>query len=142
MKRIDDSTPVLTVLYHVYSPTEAGVNLAARWDDEHTDAVSGQPPTYMKITLLQQKALLRLLEFNSKYVPANFKPDRSTLETDFKASFIFPVGPLSFEALGKLNLDTGCAICGNKTAKKCGQCHSVGYCSPGNIPCSGYLYRN
>ncbi|KAK7685082.1 hypothetical protein QCA50_011919 [Cerrena zonata] len=128
IKRIDDSTPVLTVLYSTYTPE--AVSLAEAWDDEQADPATGQPPTYMKTTLIQQKALLRILKFNSRYVPANFHPDRSALESDFKVSYIFPVGPLSFEALGKLNLDTGCAICGSRTVKKCSQCYSVGYCGP------------
>ncbi|KAL6304711.1 hypothetical protein BKA93DRAFT_259447 [Sparassis latifolia] len=65
---------------------------------------------------------------NAKHLPADFSPMKGALEQDFKVSFLLPVGPLTFEDLGKLNADTGCFVCGKKTASLCAQCFSVSYC--------------
>lgn len=136
VKKINDKTPVLVVLYASFTKT----NLApgARWVDELIHAPTGPSGrsylTNTNATILEQKALLRILDTNASYVPTTYKPRRTKTEEDFKVSLVFPIGPLSFDALGKLNLDTGCAICGEKSVKKCASCQSVGYCGRGLSP--------
>lgn len=90
--------------------------------------------TNTKASIIEQKTLLRILDANSAYVPSTYRPERTPTEGDFKVSFVFPFGPLSFDALGKLNLDTGCAVCGEKSMKKCSSCLSIEYCGRGSSP--------
>ena len=122
---------MLVVVYSTF--TQDDPKPANVWDDEN-GKLSGRLGTYVKLTLIQQKAVLRILEVNSNYIPDSFRPNTTPLEAKFKTSVILPFGPLSFEALGKLNIDTGCMICGGKMAKKCAQCHSVGIAAPVNFP--------
>lgn len=80
---------------------------------------------------IEIKMLAKLLAINEKHLPTTFKPQRLGAEDGFKPSFLMPVGPLSFEDLGKLNVDYGCAVCGEKSSKRCAQCQSVSYCGAG-----------
>lgn len=85
----------------------------------------------------EQKLLSKLLAQNSKLVPAEYVESfkRSRLEQDhYKATFLLPLGPLSFEDIGKLNSDTGYVVCGEKTASRCSQCQSASYCGSSTLP--------
>ena len=124
VKRIDDNTPVLTILYYTIPDDDLSLDTFHEWDDEYTDPDTGDAPTHLKSTPLQQKVLLRVLELNSRFVPPNFNPVIAMSEANFKVSFLFPIYPLSSKALEELNLDTGDAVCENE-AEECGQYHPV-----------------
>ncbi|KZT64969.1 hypothetical protein DAEQUDRAFT_565796 [Daedalea quercina L-15889] len=128
VRELDKETPVLVLLYQ--SVTQANVAEGLAWlramQDRHADS-----PGYLvniKATPLEQKLLLRLLAINGKLLSHTYKPKREPAERNFKASFFLPLGPLSFEDIGRLNSDPGCVLCGQKTTSRCSQCQSVAYC--------------
>ena len=82
-------------------------------------------------TELEQKLLLLILEMNSKRLPPSLTVKRLNSEKDFKLSFLLPIGPLSYHDVGKLNLNTGCAVCGRDIVSRCSQCQSISYCGTG-----------
>lgn len=90
----------------------------------------------IKATPLEQKLLLRLLAINGKLLSQTYKPKKESTEQSFKASFLLPLGPLSYDDISKLNSDPGCVLCGKKTTSRCSQCQSVAYCGSGaRLPC-------
>ncbi|RPD60626.1 hypothetical protein L226DRAFT_506562 [Lentinus tigrinus ALCF2SS1-7] len=93
--------------------------------------------TEIKATVLEMKLLLKVLAMNARLLPPEYKPPKDPLEKHFKLSVLFPLAPLSFDVLGKLNSDVGCALCGKRQASRCSQCHSVSYCGAGtsSLPC-------
>ena len=127
VKRIDDNTTVLTILYYTIPDDDLSLDTFHEWDDEYTDPDTGDAPTHLKSTPLQQKVLLRVLELNSRFVPPNFNPVIAMSEANFKVSFLFPIYPLSSKALEELNLDTGDAVSENEAEEcsQCGQYHPV-----------------
>jgi hypothetical protein len=92
------------------------------------NAKSGLPN--VTATELEQKLLLMILDMNAKRLPPNLnnEVERMKSETEFKLSFLLPMGPLGYDDLSKLNINTGCAVCGDDTVSRCAQCQSVSYC--------------
>ncbi|KAG8992101.1 hypothetical protein FRB94_012009 [Tulasnella sp. JGI-2019a] len=84
---------------------------------------------HVTCTLAEQSLLLRILEMNSKRIPASYRPKRGPCEQDFTLSFILPVGPLDSMDLGRLNINNGCAVCGKPGGKRCSSCAAIYYCS-------------
>ena len=82
-------------------------------------------------TLLEQKLLLKTLEGNKKRLAPEYRPRLLQYEDDFEISFLLPIGPLSYHDVGKLNLNTGCAVCGRDIVSRCSQCQSISYCGTG-----------
>lgn len=129
---IKESTPLLIVLY--MSVTDANPLPGLRWIQ---DLSTRERFSIANISAndLEQKLMLKILDLNSKFLPVDFAPTRRPSEKEFKISFLLPMGPLNFDDLGKLNLDTGCVVCGKKIASRCSQCLSVSYCGVGESPC-------
>ncbi|KAG8996078.1 hypothetical protein FRB93_000929 [Tulasnella sp. JGI-2019a] len=88
-----------------------------------------QPLMGVTCTLTEQQLLLRILEMNSKRVPASYTSKRGPREQDFTLSFILPVGPLDSKDLGCLNINDGCVVCGKPGDKRCASCVAIYYCS-------------
>lgn len=125
---LDKDTPVIILLYQ--SVTRATVMEGLQWLRQMQDKQDS--PGYLaniKCTPLEQKLLLNILANNGKLLSSTYKPRKESSEQNFKVSFFLPLGPLSFEDVGKLNNDTGCVLCGRKTTSRCSQCQSVAYCS-------------
>lgn len=125
---------MIVVLYAGFTITNPMPGI--RWAQEKYDIPASQRKGGVladrKASITELKALLHILDANSAYIPSTYKPRKTPAEEDyFKVSVLFPIGPLSFNALEKLNLDTGCAICGEKSVKKCSSCQSVEYCGRG-----------
>lgn len=124
VQKLDSETPLIVVLYH--SVTKENILSGVQWLQAQMDKRG--PSVEIKATELEQKLILKLLALNSKYLSNDYKPDREPAEPAYKLSFFLPVGPLSLEDIGKLNADTGCALCGRRTSSRCSQCQSVSYC--------------
>ncbi|TFY69765.1 hypothetical protein EVJ58_g251 [Rhodofomes roseus] len=124
---LDKDTPVIVLLYQ--SVTRADVMEGLQWLNQMRDK-NGSPGylVNIKCTPLEQKLLLRLLAINAKLLTSTYVPKKESSEKNFKVSFLLPLGPLSFEDVGKLNNDPGCVLCGRKTTSRCSQCQSVAYC--------------
>ncbi|KAJ3542900.1 hypothetical protein NM688_g5923 [Phlebia brevispora] len=122
--KIDDKTPVLLVLYMIATQKDPR---PVRWVEEQQRRDGGIPS--ISATEVELKMLAELLAVNEKTLPSNVKLKKSAEEDGFKASFLLPLGPLTFEDIGKLNKDYGCAVCGAPAEKRCSQCQSVTYCS-------------
>jgi len=121
---LDKDTPVIILLYQ--SVTRATVMEGLQWLRQMQDKQDS--PGYLaniKCTPLEQKLLLNILANNGKLLSSTYKPRKESSEQNFKVSFFLPLGPLSFEDVGKLNNDTGCVLCGRKTTSRCSQCQSV-----------------
>lgn len=133
------NTPLIVLIYLPASKTK-NLTSGVRWVQKLMDG-STQATGLMSIfaTFMEQKLLVQLLDQNSKLLDPQFKATVRKQhmdvesEKDFAVSFIMPVATLSSEALGKLNADTGCAICGNNMSKRCSQCQSVQYCGAGQF---------
>lgn len=101
------------------------------WRDSSRQRNNTELPSILS-NRLERQLLLKLLAMNSNVLSDDFKPeDLAETEKAFRASFILPIGSLSFEARGKLNEDQGCVICGQPSKSRCTQCQSVYYCSKG-----------
>ncbi|KAI0634533.1 hypothetical protein C8Q77DRAFT_1073092 [Trametes polyzona] len=120
----------MVLLYHPF--TRVNAIEGALWCQEQ---VSKNPPKLgdvglnIKATELEQKVLLKLLSMNTRLLPQDYKPERQLFEENYRATVVLPVGPLGFEAMGRLNKDTGCDVCGKSAPRRCGQCQSASYCS-------------
>ena len=79
-------------------------------------------------TPLEQKLLLRFLAMNGKVLSPACTPEKDIIEQNFRTSFPLPLGPLSYQDIGKLNDDPGCVLCGQKPLVQCRQCISVLRC--------------
>ncbi|KAI0370797.1 hypothetical protein BV20DRAFT_994690 [Pilatotrama ljubarskyi] len=128
---LDKKTPAIVLLYRPFSRENAMEG--ARW--YHYQAYTNPRNTSnvgitIKATPLEQKVLLKLFSINAKLLPQDFVPEKQQHEEHYRASVLLPVGPLGFEAIGKLNNISGCAICGKRSGLRCGQCQSASYCSP------------
>lgn len=110
------------------------MDIRSDFDRKHVDAQHS-------IDGLEQKFLLKILKMNARLLPHNFTPQILESERDFQVSFLLPMGPLSFEDVGDLSLEAGCAICGKDTANRCSQCHSIRYCGNGMHTCS-FIFSN
>ncbi|EMD36741.1 hypothetical protein CERSUDRAFT_50971 [Gelatoporia subvermispora B] len=121
---VNSKTPAFVVLYQ--HATRENPMPALQW----LQARASRDQRIQKInaTVFEQKLLLKLLAINAKVMSSDLAPSKESDETGFKASFLLPLGPLDYEDLGKLNSDTGCVLCGSKTASRCSQCQSVSYC--------------
>ncbi|KAI0761367.1 hypothetical protein BD413DRAFT_607160 [Trametes elegans] len=128
--KLDEKTPAMVLLYRPYSRENAMEG--ARWFQSQVDAnpanLGGLSIT-IKATLLEQKLLLKLFSLNEKLLPNDFTPEKKASEQQYRATVLLPIGPLGFEAIGKLNNKVGCAICGKNGARRCSQCLTVSYCS-------------
>ncbi|KAI0696336.1 hypothetical protein BC835DRAFT_1414308 [Cytidiella melzeri] len=125
--KIDDKTPLLLLLYQ--SVTAANPTPGIRWIQEICSRQAKHVMPNINASVLEQKLMLTILDMNSKRLsPDTVFVDRMESEKDFKLSFLLPIGPLTFEDIGKLNLNTGCVVCGGDTASRCSQCQSVSYC--------------
>ena len=86
---------------------------------------------------LEVKLLMKILKLNAKMLPFDVEHKlggrKCPGEQDFKFSFLLPISPLTEDDVGRLNLDLGCAQCGEKSAKRCSLCRSVRYCSAGTF---------
>ncbi|KAH9931586.1 uncharacterized protein B0H18DRAFT_1116365 [Fomitopsis serialis] len=107
--RLNEDTPVVVLICKPIYPTPG-------------------PTGIINATPLGQTLLLKLLSINKKLLPPTYAPQRESTEQKFHVSFLLPFGPLGYEDIGKLNKDTGCVLCGRKTASRCRQCQSVSYC--------------
>ncbi|KAI8996668.1 hypothetical protein BD414DRAFT_434731 [Trametes punicea] len=128
---LDEKTPAIVLLYRPFSQQNAIEG--ARWCQlqvEKNPRNVGGVGANVTATLLEQKLLLKLLSMNARLLPPDFKFEKQQYEEHYRASVLLPVGPLGFEAIGKLNSNTGCATCGEHAGRRCGQCQSVSYCSP------------
>ena len=79
---------------------------------------------------LEMKLLLKLLSMNASLLSPEYTPAKGPHEEQFKTSILFPLDSLSFDALGTLNSDSGCAVCGKKQTSRCSQCDHVLDLSP------------
>ncbi|KAI0816920.1 hypothetical protein BC628DRAFT_1334034 [Trametes gibbosa] len=127
---VDERTPAILILY--YPVSRANAMEGARWvqyqvqyNPKSLDGVGMN----INASLLEQKVLLKLLGMNQKLLPSSFAFERKRFEEKYHLSVILPVGPLGFEAIGKLTSDTGCEVCGKRGARRCAQCQSAAYCS-------------
>lgn len=82
-------------------------------------------------TQLERKYLLKLFAINSKRLSTAYKPHRQKGEAEHRLTFILPLGPLNMRDLGRLNITSGCDLCGKKMKSRCTQCLSVSYCGKG-----------
>ncbi|KAH9848072.1 hypothetical protein C2E23DRAFT_740226 [Lenzites betulinus] len=127
---VDEHTPALVLLY--FPVSRANALEGARWVQyqvQNNPKNLGGVGMNINASPLEQKVLLKLLGMNEKLLPSDFVPVRRRFEEKYRASVILPVGPLSFEAIGKLTADSGCTICGKRGARRCSQCQSAAYCS-------------
>ncbi|KAI0649718.1 hypothetical protein C8Q79DRAFT_343079 [Trametes meyenii] len=128
---LDERTPAMVILYSHFSRENALEG--ARWVQ---DQVQKNPKNIggigmdIKATLLEQKLLLKLLSINTKLLPHGYTPKRGRYEEKYRATVVLPLGPLGPEAIGKLNNNTGCDVCGKHSGLRCGQCQSASYCGP------------
>lgn len=125
--KIDDRTPLLLLLYRSFDISNPfpGVNWAKEQMSKNDDMQETDAPE------LTQKLTLLILDSNAKRLPANLTVERLNFEKDFKLSFLLPLGPLTPHDIGKLNLNTGCLVCGRDISSRCSQCQSVSYCGSG-----------
>lgn len=121
---------MVVLLYH--PETRATGLRGARWA-QHMQQKYGPPQGGLNIhaTPLEQKLLLKLLSMNGKALSPSYTPEKDAIEQHFRASFLLPLGPLSYQDIGKLNNDPGCVLCGQKALVRCRQCMSVVYCGAG-----------
>ena len=130
MYEIQPKTPLILVLYMTSTLTDPEPGI--RWvESQYHRSGGGSNLLGIKATEAEQKLLLKILTMNAKYLPVGLKPKRQPFERDFQISFLLPLGPLSFEDLGRLNTAYGCEVCGEKSTKRCSQCQSASYCTPG-----------
>ena len=122
----------MVLLYRPFNRSNAieGARWAQRQAANNPQNVGGIGVN-IKATLLEQKLLLKLLKMNAKLLPSDFTVERQPDEERFKVSVLLPLGPLGPEAIGKLNNNTGCIVCGKRAGMRCGQCQSASYCSAG-----------
>ncbi|KAI0658124.1 hypothetical protein C8Q70DRAFT_1045837 [Cubamyces menziesii] len=127
---LDEKTPAMVLLYRPFNRSNAieGARWAQRQAANNPQNVGGIGVN-IKATLLEQKLLLKLLKMNAKLLPSDFTVERQPDEERFKVSVLLPLGPLGPEAIGKLNNNTGCIVCGKRAGMRCGQCQSASYCS-------------
>ncbi|KAI0354489.1 hypothetical protein OH77DRAFT_505313 [Trametes cingulata] len=138
---LDPKTPAVLLLYRAFSRSDAPEG--ARWYHHQAYAnprarapgrstPAGSVGITIKATPLEQKVLLKLLGANARLLPPDFRAEahRQAHEARFRASVLLPVGPLGFDAVGRLNNIAGCAICGKRGGMRCAQCQSAAYCSP------------
>ncbi|KAI0752544.1 hypothetical protein C8Q80DRAFT_1302173 [Daedaleopsis nitida] len=127
--QIDENTPALVALYRHFDRSTAAQS--SSWvreqADKHPSSVAG-PDGVLTIhaTALEQKILGKILKLNAALLPAGYEVGRLPTEKSFHLSVIVPIGPLEYDALAKLNSNTGCAVCGKKATNR--WCHSVSYC--------------
>ncbi|KAI0767665.1 hypothetical protein C8Q74DRAFT_1204403 [Fomes fomentarius] len=130
---LDESTPAIVLLYRIY--TRADGLEGIKWCQYQYNKVDQRPGDNdirtIMTTPLEFKLLQELLAMNAKLLPLEYKPRKDLYEEKFRVSVLLPVGPLTFEALGSLNNDTGCVICGKERTSRCSQCQCVSYCGAG-----------
>ena len=99
---------MVVLLYH--PETRATGLRGARWA-QHMQQKYGPPQGGLNIhaTPLEQKLLLKLLSMNGKALSPSYTPEKDAIEQHFRASFLLPLGPLSYQDIGKLNNDPGWA---------------------------------
>ena len=131
MFKLDNHTPLILVLYMTTSFLDPRPGL--QWlSSLLTPAELGRPPfTGISSTLLEQKLLVKVLQQNEQRLPRGLieKVGRKAGEKNFKLSFLLPVRPLAPDESGKLNLEFGCRVCGEKAGHRCSRCQSAWYCS-------------
>ncbi len=129
--KFTDGTPVILLIHQ--SVTGRSAFPCKHWveDLQRTTYKGTLQLPQIPATELEQKLLTTLLAMNAEHIPTDYRVTTRRTEYDFCTSFFLPVGPLSFEDVGKLNADTGCVVCGEKIASRCSRCLSVSYCSSG-----------
>ncbi|OSC99312.1 hypothetical protein PYCCODRAFT_1460866 [Trametes coccinea BRFM310] len=127
--KLDDKTPAMIILYRVYGLE--GAREGIRWVGKqaaNNPKSLGDVGAEIKGQQIDQKLILKLLDMNTKLLPPGYKAKRQRGEEKYRVSVVLPVGPLSADAIGKLNSKAGCAICGKPALQRCGQCQSASYC--------------
>lgn len=125
-----DNVPFFSILYQ--SGTRAtSISTTLHWIQERMT----KRESVMKINATpgEQSLLLTVLEMNAKRLSSEYQPKRGHNETDFKSSFLIPMGPLSQRDIGKATNTSGCAVCGKRTTSKCTGCLSAEYCGRGTV---------
>ncbi|KAG8846385.1 hypothetical protein FRB96_001998 [Tulasnella sp. 330] len=114
-----EKVPVFMVLYvHGTKENPQGVD----WVQYQVQSGTANALVGVTCTMMEQQLLLRILDVNSKRIPAHYKPRRGPREQNFTPSFILPVGPLESKDLGRLNINNGCVVCGKPADKRCAGC--------------------
>ncbi|KAI9056703.1 hypothetical protein FKP32DRAFT_1598891 [Trametes sanguinea] len=127
--KLDEKTPAMIILYWPFGPEGAREALLwGRIQVRNNPKSVGEVGADIMSKQIDQKLLLKLLDMNTKLLPPGYKPKRRRGEEKYRVSVLLPVGPLSGDAIGKLNSKTGCAICGKPASQRCGQCQSASYC--------------
>ena len=123
-----DGVPIYFILYG-YASRETPAHDKLHWvADKMTNNIKcGQ----ITLDVKAQKLLLMFLNMNAKRIPSKYRPARGPFESQFIASFILPIGPISQRDTGSLTKSAGCVVCGKKASNKCSACLSVEYCSRG-----------
>ncbi|EJF59852.1 hypothetical protein DICSQDRAFT_171585 [Dichomitus squalens LYAD-421 SS1] len=113
---LDEKTPAIVLLYRSYTPSD-GIEHKRWGHSQHAkDPDMGDRISRISAT-------------------PDYQPDKQRFEQKFKLSVLLPVGPLGFGALGRLNNDTGCAVCEEQRSSRCSQCQSFAYYGAGTYPC-------
>ena len=131
---IHETLPVFVVIYRAVDRATG----ASGADWAYLQAKSNPPHLgfgfhAITATPLEQKMLLNILKTNSSLVPSDYQITRGQLEEHFKVSVLLPIGPLERDALGRLNNNMGCSVCGKRASSRCKGCQSIWYCGAGQF---------
>lgn len=134
--KLDDKTPVLIVAYLAQTLKNHDPGRTEKWMVATATASNSNSlgwDSKFQATPLEQVLFITLLEQNVAYLDVSYKVKQTLSEDGFKTSFILPLGPLSYEDVGRLNTNFGCNVCGKKTKSRCSGCQNESYCSTGTF---------